>query len=149
MNSMEGKSIDQLSVGDWAEASYAITEADCCAYAQITNDFNPVHFDDRFAKTSRFKGKIAHGMILAGYISGIIGTKLPGAGALYESQTLDFLKPVYFGDTIIVRVTVMERYIERNRVVLKTECINQHGETVLDGQALVLPQKCSDQKRSL
>lgn len=148
MISMEGKSIDRLSVGDFAEASHIITEADCYAYAQITDDFNPVHFDDHFANASRIKRKIAHGMILAGYISGVIGTKLPGAGTLYESQRLDFLKPVYFGDTILVRVTVLERRLERNRVVLRTECINQHGETVLDGQALVLPQRKAIQKET-
>lgn len=143
---MEGKRIDQLSVGDCAEASYAITEADCAAYAQVTKDYNPVHFDDDFARSTPFKGKIAHGMILAGYISGVIGTELPGPGCLYESQSLAFLKPVYFGDVITVRVSVTERKEARNRVVLKTECINQHEELVLTGEALVLPRKNFDEK---
>lgn len=138
---MDGKTIEQITIGDFAQSIHTISEAECAAYAQITDDYNPIHFDEAFAAGTRFKGKIAHGMILAGYISGVIGVQLPGAGALYEEQRLHFLLPVRFGDIITTRVTVKELMPERNRVILKTECMNQDQKVVLTGEAIVLPKK--------
>lgn len=138
---MEGKTIAQLSVGDFAVSTHRITESDAAAYAQVTDDYNPIHFDDDYAAATPFGRKIAHGMILAGYLSGVIGIQLPGPGSLYETQTFRFLRPVYFGETITSRVEVVALFPERNRVRLKTECFNQDGVCVLDGEAVILPKK--------
>ena len=111
------------------------------SYASITGDDNPIHFDTKYARDSRFGGAIAHGMILGGFISGVIGTELPGFGCLYEKQSLKFLRPVYYGDEICTVVTVQEIFDTKNRVILKTECFNQEGVVVLTGEATVLPQR--------
>jgi 3-hydroxybutyryl-CoA dehydratase len=104
-------------------------------------DYNPVHADREYAATTMFKEPIAPGIWTAGLISGVIGTRLPGPGAIYLAQELKFLKPVLFGDVITARVEVVEVLRERNRVRLKTVCSNQRGEEVLTGEALVMPSK--------
>lgn len=136
---MVGIEIAALHIGDFAEKTDQILLENAAKYAAITGDNNPLHFDTEEASRSRYGRSIAHGMILAGYISGVIGSKMPGFGCIYEKQELVFLKPVYYGDIIRTRVTVKEIHTERNRVVLCTECFNQNQELVLSGQAVVLP----------
>ena len=138
---MAGKSIEQIRVGDAAEFAKTVTETDVYLYAGITGDLNPAHLNDAYAKGTFFKSRIAHGMLTAGFISSILGMQLPGPGTIYMRQSLSFLAPVRFGDTITARAEVVEVIAEKNRVRLKTTCTNQDGIVVLDGEALVSPPK--------
>lgn len=138
---MLGKTIAQIQTGDFAEFAKTVTEADITLFAGVTGDLNPAHINEEYAKNTFFKTRIAHGILLAGFISATIGTKLPGPGTIYIRQELTFLAPVHIGDTITARVEASEITPEKNRVVLKTTCTNQKGEAVLDGQALVSPPK--------
>lgn len=126
-----------LAVGQSATMSRTISEADIARYAELTGDFNPVHLDAAWAAESRFKGRIAHGMLTAGLISAVVGMKLPGPGAVYMSQSLKFVGPVRIGDTITARAEVLELVPERRRVRLATICTNQQGDVVLEGEALL------------
>ena len=138
---MTGKTIHDMKPGDGAEFTKTVSESDVYGFAGITGDFNPAHIDEEYAKGTFFKKRIAHGMLSAGFISTVLGTRLPGAGAVYMKQELSFLAPVYIGDTITARVEVMEVHVEKNRVTLKTTCTNQDGKVVLDGTALMSPRK--------
>jgi 3-hydroxybutyryl-CoA dehydratase len=138
---MIGKTIDRLSVGDAAEFSKTVSGSDIYLYAGISGDFNPAHIDAVYAAGTFFKKRIAHGMLSAGFISAVIGTRLPGTGTIYVGQQLNFLAPVYVGDTITARVVVAAITPEKNRVTLKTTCSNQEGTVVLDGEAIVSPPK--------
>ena len=135
---MIGKTYDELQVGETVEFSKTISESDVSLYAGLTGDFNPAHVNETYAHTTHFKTRIAHGMLIAGLISAAIGTRLPGPGTIYVKQTLEFLAPVYLGDTITAAVEVAEKLV-RKKVRLKTRCVNQNGKTVLDGEALVSP----------
>jgi 3-hydroxybutyryl-CoA dehydratase len=134
---MTAKTIDMLKIGESAEVQKTISESDVYLYAGITGDFNPAHVNEEYAKRTHFKTRIAHGMLTAGLISTLLGNMLPGPGTIYLGQTLNFLAPVYIGDTICARVEITEILPEKNRVKLKTTCINQEELTVLEGEALV------------
>lgn len=136
-----GKSIHELKIGDFAEKEDVIAYENAIQFAEITGDNNPIHFETQEACQSRYGKPIAHGMILAGLISGVIGKSMPGFGCVYESQRLSFVRPVFYGDSITTRITVADIEISRNRVTLKTECYNQKKELVLEGEAVVLPPK--------
>lgn len=138
---MIGKTIDELKIGDRAEFSKTISEADVYLYAGITGDLNPAHINEPYAAKTFFKTRIAHGMLPAGFISAVIGTKLPGPGTIYVGQSLQFKAPVQFGDTITASVEVVDLNTEKNRARLQTVCENQDGLTVLDGEAMVSPPK--------
>lgn len=138
---MCGKSIVELELHDKAEFSKTISETDIYLYAGVCGDFNPAHINEEYAKETFFKARIAHGMLSAGFISSVIGMKLPGPGTIYLDQSLKFLAPVRIGDTITARVEVIEIMNEKNKVQLKTDCINQDGITVLEGKAIVSPPK--------
>ena len=127
-----------ISVGDTAQISKTITEADILMYAAVSLDTNPVHLDAVAAEKSLFGERIAHGMLTAGLISACLGTRLPGPGTIYLGQTLEFSAPVRIGDTITAQVEVVE-VGEKGRVRLATRCTNVTGETVLSGEATVLP----------
>jgi 3-hydroxybutyryl-CoA dehydratase len=136
-----GKTIDQLAIGDRATLSKQITEADVLVFATITGDRNPIHLDPAYAIQTRFKERIAHGILTAGLISAVIGTILPGPGNIYVSQTLEFRAPVRLGDTVRAEVEVIEKVPERNRVRLRTICSRQDGTIVIDGEAVVIPRR--------
>jgi len=138
---MTGRTIDTIKTGDAAEFTKTVTETDVYLYAGITGDLNPAHINETYAAGTFFKGRIAHGMLTAGFISAILGMQLPGPGTIYLSQTLKFLAPVRMGDTITGRVEVVEVITEKNRLRLHTTCKNQEGTVVLDGEALVSPPK--------
>ncbi len=140
-NRMIGKTIDQLHVGDSAEFAKTISETDIYLYAGVTGDFNPAHVNEAYAQKTFFKTRIAHGMLAAGLISAVGSNMLPGPGAVYIRQELDFLAPVHIGDTITARVEVTEIMADKNRVKLRTTCINQDGTKVLDGVAILSPPK--------
>ena len=129
---------DELSVGQAVTLERTVTDGDVVAYAGITGDDNPVHLDEAVAAKSRFGGRIAHGMLSAGFISAAIGTRLPGPGSIYLGQTLKFTAPVRIGDTVTTRVEVLELVPEKRRVKLVTRCTTQRGEMVIDGEALVM-----------
>jgi 3-hydroxybutyryl-CoA dehydratase len=138
---MISKTIDELRVGDSAQIQKTISETDVYLYAGITGDMNPAHLNEEYARGTFFKTRIAHGMLIAGLISTILGNKLPGEGTIYTHQSVDFLAPVRFGDTITALVEVVELDAEKNRARLKTFCMNQEGTLVLDGEAIVSPPK--------
>ena len=135
------KTIDTIQVGDSATFSKTISESDVYMYAGISGDFNPAHINAVEAEKGIFKERIAHGMLTASFIATVLGTSLPGPGTIYLSQELSFKRPVKFGDTIEAKVEVIEKIEEKNRLVLRTTCTNQHGEIVIDGKAMVMPPK--------
>lgn len=140
---MIGKSIEEMKIGDFAEFGKTVSESDVYLYAGITGDFNPAHVNEAYAESTFFKTRIAHGMLSAGFISAVLANYLPGPGTIYLKQELGFLAPVRIGDTITARVEIVELIREKNRVRLKTECINQDGVRVLDGEALVSAPKAT------
>jgi 3-hydroxybutyryl-CoA dehydratase len=115
-----------------------ITEADVETFASLTGDRNPVHVDQAYAARTRFGGRIAHGLLTAGLISTVLGMHLPGPGAIYLSQSLRFRRPVRIGDAITAEAEVVAYDPDRRRLTLRTTWTNQHGEVVLDGEAVVL-----------
>jgi 3-hydroxybutyryl-CoA dehydratase len=127
--------VPEFQEGDSASFAKTITEADIVLYAGVTGDTNPIHIDDEYAKNTRFGRRLAHGMLTAGLVSTVIGTKLPGPGTIYMSQTLQFTSPVYIGDTITATVTIREYDRRKGRMTLDTVCRNQRGEDVLTGEA--------------
>lgn len=137
---MIGKNISQINIGDKASTQRTISESDVYLYAGITGDLNPAHINEETSKNSMFKGRIAHGMLTAGLISGVLGMQLPGPGTIYLSQELKFTAPVKFGDTVKAEVEVVEK-IKEKIVKLKTTCTNQDGTVVLEGYATVMPPK--------
>lgn len=132
-----GYRFEDLSVGMSSSMSKTISEADILMFAGVSGDTNPVHLDAEFAATTMFGGRIAHGMLSAGLISAVFGTRLPGPGCIYLSQNLKFKTPVKIGDTVVARVTVKELKTEKRRAVFSTVCTS--GSTVLiDGEAEIL-----------
>ncbi|MDR2051437.1 MAG: MaoC family dehydratase [Deltaproteobacteria bacterium] len=130
----------EINVGDAATFTKTITESDVQAYTGITGDFNAAHVDDVYMHTSRLglkmQGRIAHGMLTAGLFSTVLGNYLPGKGTLYLSQTCVFRRPVKLGDTVTARGEVVEK-LEKNKIRLKMTGMNQRGELVIEGEALV------------
>jgi 3-hydroxybutyryl-CoA dehydratase len=134
----------KLKVGDTASIARTITDRDVRAFADLTGDHNPVHLDEAVAQRSRFGRRIAHGMFGASLISAVLGTRLPGEGSIYLSQSLQFLGPVFIDDTLTARVTVQMVKEEKGIVTLETVCENQRGETVIRGEAIVLMENYAD-----
>jgi 3-hydroxybutyryl-CoA dehydratase len=135
----QGKSIDELKIGDSAQISKTITEEDIKLFARATGDFNPIHLDQAYAENTMFKGRIAHGLLSVGLLSSVLGNILPGHGTIYLSQEVKFLAPVRMGDTISAKVEVLELIPEKNRAKFRTSCINQDGKIVVDGMAWTMP----------
>ena len=133
--------ISDMKVGDSSTMSKTISEADVYLFAGITGDLNPAHMDEVAASKSRFKKRIAHGMLSAGFISAVLGMKLPGPGTIYLGQELAFTKPVYFGDTVTATCTVSSMDLDRNIVKIETICTNQDDIVVTKGMATVMPPK--------
>ncbi|MFU2487870.1 MaoC family dehydratase [Thauera sp. WH-1] len=132
-----GYRFEDLTVGMSASVSRTVSEADILMFAGVSGDTNPVHLDQEFATSTMFGGRIAHGMLSAGLISAVFGTRLPGPGCIYLSQNLKFKAPVKIGDTVVARVTVKELKTEKRRAVFSTICTV--GDTVvLDGEAELL-----------
>jgi 3-hydroxybutyryl-CoA dehydratase len=128
----------ELKVGMKAEMSRTITEADVLLYAGLSMDFNPAHINEEAAQKGMFKKRIAHGMLSAGFISAILGTKLPGEGSIYMGQELKFTAPVFLGDTVTATCEIIELIAEKNRVILSTICTKQDGTEVITGKATVM-----------
>jgi 3-hydroxybutyryl-CoA dehydratase len=127
-----------IQIGDKASMSKTVSEYDIYTFAGLTGDFNPVHVNAEFAKTSMFKERIAHGMLSAGFISAVLGTTLPGANTIYLGQELAFKAAVKIGDTVTATVEVIEKIKAKKRLILKTVVTNQDGKIVIDGKATVM-----------
>jgi 3-hydroxybutyryl-CoA dehydratase len=137
IDGLHGYAFEDLHEGMTAAYSKTITEADIILYADLTGDINPAHLNQEYAAATLFKGRIAHGMLTAGLISTVLGTKLPGPGAIYVGQALRFKAPVRIGDTVVAQVSVSKLNAGRRFVELKTTC--SVGETiVIDGDATVM-----------
>ncbi len=130
--------IEDLQPGMTACTAKTVTEADIILFAGISTDVNPAHLDEEYAKGTMFGGRIAHGMLSAGFISAVLANKLPGPGTIYLSQTLKFKAPVRPGDTVTATVTVREVNVAKNRVVLDTVC-TVGGKVVIEGECQMMP----------
>ena len=128
------------TVGQTASFTKTVTETDVVLFAGISGDLNPAHVDEVAAKQSMFKGRVAHGILGASFISEVIGMKLPGPGTLYLSQDLQFVKPIYFNDTVTATVTIKE-VGRRGRLTLETKLTNQDGKELITGEAKVFAPK--------
>jgi len=134
---LAGYFIEDLSEGMSAVYAKTVTETDIILFAGISGDNNPVHLNEEYAARTMFKGRIAHGMLSAAFISAVIGTRLPGPGCIYMSQSLEFKAPVRIGDTVTARATVVDVITAKKRAVIDTICTV--GDTVvIRGQALVM-----------
>lgn len=131
------RTYSEIKVGDKAFLEKTVSESDVYLFAGITGDLNPAHVNEEAMKKSKFGGRIAHGMLSAGFISAILGMQLPGPGTIYLSQALQFKAPVRIGDTVRAEVEVIEK-LEKGRVRLQTTCRVQDGTVVVDGEAMVI-----------
>lgn len=129
---------ENLKIGMKESISKTITETDIILYSGISLDCNPVHLNIIYAESSKFKKRIAHGMLTAGLISAVLGTKLPGEGTIYLEQNLKFKQPVYIGDTITATCEIIEIQKSLRKLTLSTICTNQNGKIVLIGEAKVI-----------
>lgn len=135
---MDGYAFEDLQIGQAASLGKTITEADILLFSAVTTDTNPVHLNAEVAAQSVFKERVAHGMLSAGLISAVLGTRLPGAGTIYLGQTLRFRAPVKIGDTVTARAEVTALDPEKKRATLKTTC-TVAGKVVIEGEATVMP----------
>lgn len=128
---------EDLELGMEASFAKTVTEADIVGFADVTGDKNPVHLDAEFAGRTIFKERIAHGMLTASYISAVFGMELPGPGAIYVSQTLNFKGPVRIGDEVVAKVKVVELFAAKRRARFECVC-SVRGKSVLDGEAILM-----------
>lgn len=138
-----GKSVEEINIGDRAYMSKTVTESDVYSFAGVTGDFNPAHINEEYARSTPFQTRIAHGMLGGGFISAVLGMKLPGPGTIYLNQELSFKKAVKIGDTVTAEVEAVQ-FIDKGKfqiLELKTTCYNQLGEIVIEGKAKVIPPK--------
>ena len=137
MDSVQQYFLEDLEVGMRAEYAREVTQDMIECFAEVSGDFNPLHLDEEYARATMFKGRIAHGILSAGFISKVFGTVMPGRGSVYISQTLRFLGPVRIGDTVVTTVEVTAIDPVKRRVAFKSRC--KVGSTVvIDGDALIL-----------
>jgi 3-hydroxybutyryl-CoA dehydratase len=128
---------EDLEVGMEASFQKTVTEADINSFAEVSGDKNPVHLDAAYAETTIFKERIAHGILTASYISAVFGTEMPGPGAIYVSQTLNFKAPVKIGDTVLAKVKVTELIADKRRALFDCQCL-VGDKVVLEGQAVLM-----------
>ena len=141
-----GYFFEDIIVGMEASLRRAVQESDLIAFAGITGDYNPVHMDADYASGTMFKERISHGMLTASYMSAVFGMKLPGPGAIYISQTLNFRRPVKIGDSITATASVLEMFEAKNRVRFLCVCINDAGKPVVEGEAVLMVPSRASQK---
>lgn len=137
----------QFSIGQYASCTKTFTETDVVMFAGLSGDFNPIHIDKEYAKQTRFKQRIAHGLLTSSLLSQLLGVHLPGIGSVYMNQTLRFTAPVFIGDTITAKGIIEEIDEVKKTVTLRTECHNQKRELVLTGMAkMLVPGGAEDDK---
>ena len=140
---MIGKTIDQMQVGDTAQFSKTVSETDIYLFAGISGDFNPAHVNEQYAGKTFFKARIAHGLLSASFLSAVLANQLPGPGTIFISIALEFLAPVFIGDTVTAQVEVADVDKQKKRVSMNLSCTNQAGKPLLKGEAVVSPPKAS------
>ncbi len=129
--------IDELNPGMSESLTRTITERDIEHFGEVSGDRNPVHFDEEYARSTIFKGRIAHGMLSASFVSTVLGMQIPGPGTIFMSATIRFKAPVRIGDTVVTTCTVREVNREKRRVMF--DCVCKVKDTVVvDGEALVM-----------
>lgn len=136
-NGLEGLYFEDLEIGMSASYGKTVTETDIVMFAGLSGDTNPVHLNQEYAETTMFEGRIAHGMLSAGFISTVLGTRLPGPGTIYLSQNLQFKAPVRIGDTVTAKVVVCEIIATKKRAILETNCY-VGDRCVISGEATVM-----------
>ena len=142
MAATEGSAVrSDFRLGERASFAKTVTEADVTTFAGLIGDFNPIHVDAEYARRSRFGQRVAHGMFTGGLIPAVLGNKLPGPGSIYLSQQLEFLAPVFIGDTITAIVEVAHWQPEKRIITLKTDCYNQDDKQVVTGKAALLVER--------
>ncbi|MFL8935202.1 MaoC family dehydratase [Rossellomorea oryzaecorticis] len=127
-----------FAIGQKASCSKTMTETDLVVFAGLSGDFNPIHIDREYAKETRFKQRIAHGMLTSSLLSQLLGVHLPGKGSIYVEQNIRFKAPVFIGDTVTAKATIQEIDEERRILTLLTECFNQDKKLVLTGTAKMM-----------
>ena len=132
--SLNNMTIDEIKEGMEASYTQEITDADIRSFAEVSGDKNPVHLSPEYAENSQFKKRIAHGLMTASFFSALFGTRLPGVGSIYVSQSLQFKRPVYLGDTVTATVIVQGVDVEKRRVFFRTVC-KVNNKIVTDGMA--------------
>lgn len=143
MQEKHGYYLEDLKVGMTDIFAKTVTEADIVAFAGVSGDTNPVHLDAEFAQKTMFKERIAHGMLAASFVSTVLGTRLPGPGCIYLSQSLKFLAPVRIGETVTARVTLRDLNEAKRRAVFDTVC--SVGDTVvISGEAMMMINRRTD-----
>jgi 3-hydroxybutyryl-CoA dehydratase len=125
-------------IGEQASLTKTVTESDVTTFARLIGDMNPIHIDDDYARKSRFGRRVAHGALTGGLISAVLGNKLPGPGSIYLSQQIEFLAPVFVGDTLTAVVEVTSWRPEKRIVTFKTDAYNQEDKQVVTGQSVLL-----------
>jgi acyl dehydratase len=134
-----GKGYEELEIGESASFSKTITETDVYLFAGISGDFNPVHVNEAFAKQTPFGTRVAHGALPQSLMAPVLGMKLPGLGTVAVEILCRFKAPTYFGDTVTATATVMEKMEEKKWVRMSLLWTNQRGDTVAEGEAVVIP----------
>lgn len=132
---------DEINVGDKASVTKTITAQMIETFAEISGDTNPVHLDEKAAAESIFGERVAHGILVTGLISNVLGMKLPGQGSIYVSQSVSFLRPVKIGDEITASVEILSKDEKRGTCKCRTICTNQLGKVVIKGEAVGMPKK--------
>ncbi|ABR30070.1 enoyl-CoA hydratase [Thermosipho melanesiensis] len=128
---------DEIYIGQKFEKKFIVKSDHVLNFAEITGDKNPVHIDEEYAKNSIFGGRIAHGILLLGYVSSILGMEFPGPGTIYMSQNANFLRPVYVGEEIKIVIEVLEKQMEKKRITVSTNIYNKEGKICVEGRALL------------
>ncbi|UYM15043.1 MaoC family dehydratase [Endozoicomonas euniceicola] len=139
MRQLENIPFEELTVGQSDSLTRTLTEKDLLLFAKVSGDTNPVHLDKNFAATTQFEDRIAHGMWTSSLISCALATKLPGPGGIYLSQEVKFMRPVKVGDTVTVKLEVLDINERRKRATVSTNVVNQDGKTVVKGKAEIMP----------
>ncbi len=132
------RKFEDIKIGEKASISRSYSEEDVELFVQVSQDHNPIHSSEYYAKATRFKRRIVPGLLTASMISGVLGTKLPGYGTIYVAQELKFLLPVYFGDNLTCEVEVIEKIEAKRIIILDTKIVNQDSAVVISGKATVM-----------
>lgn len=140
MTAAHGIALEEMEIGQSAEAVRTVTEADLEMFAKVSGDYNPVHMDEEFARATPFRGRIAHGALVASYISGVLGNQLPGPGAIFLGLNMRFFQPVRIGDEVTTRVTAKSIDLKSRRAVMECVCMVD-GNVTMQAEAEVMVRK--------
>ncbi|NPV92664.1 MAG: MaoC family dehydratase [Firmicutes bacterium] len=132
------RAFEEIRIGDKASLEKTINEEEVAGFASVVGDFNPIHLDEEYARQSRFKRRVVHGMLSVSLVSAVLGTNLPGANTIYLAQEVNFRAPVFLGDTLRAEVEVLEKREESRIIILRTTVTNQAGRMVVEGWARVM-----------